>query len=105
MYEQFRQGDVMLERVPEIPKDAIPVDWSKEGRVILVLGQATGHAHALSTDKTTMRETGSGDRFLDVQDGAELVHEEHSTIPLPAGLYQVIRQREYSPEEIRNVND
>jgi hypothetical protein len=105
MFEQFRQGDVMVEKVPEIPADAKPVDWSKEGRVVLVHGQATGHAHALSTEKTSMVETAAGDRFLKVEEGAELVHEEHTMIPLPAGLYQVIRQREYSPEAVRNVMD
>ena len=37
--------------------------------------------------------------------GATFVHEEHGPITLPPGNYQVTIQREYSPEEIRNVVD
>jgi hypothetical protein len=32
-------------------------------------------------------------------------HQEHATIAVPAGNYRVIRQREYSPERIRRVED
>ena len=34
-----------------------------------------------------------------------LEHDEHETIQLPPGDYRIIRQREYSPEAIRNVAD
>lgn len=37
---------------------------------------------------------------------ARIVHEEHRTLTLPRGLYEVVRQREYvSPEEDRLVFD
>ncbi len=36
---------------------------------------------------------------------ALLKHDEHTAQAVPAGLYRNIRQREYSPEEIRNVAD
>jgi hypothetical protein len=39
------------------------------------------------------------------EDSADLIHDEHGTITLPRGSYQVIRQREYTPEAIRNVED
>jgi hypothetical protein len=49
---------------------------------------------------------GLDDRFLQIGgDGAERRHEEHATIPLPAGLYRVRIQREYHPEAIRRVVD
>ena len=35
----------------------------------------------------------------------ELVHDEHDTLTIAPGAYKVIRQREYHPEEIRNVAD
>ncbi|MGH9523996.1 MAG: hypothetical protein ACRD3E_15850 [Terriglobales bacterium] len=38
-------------------------------------------------------------------DGVRIVHEEHAPIVLPPGDYEIVRQREYSPEEIRNVAD
>jgi hypothetical protein len=45
--------------------------------------------------------------FLTVSaDGpAALAHDEHATIMLPPGNYRIVRQREYSPEEIRDVAD
>jgi hypothetical protein len=36
---------------------------------------------------------------------AEVIHEEHATIALEPGKYVVRRQREYTPEAIRNVAD
>jgi hypothetical protein len=36
---------------------------------------------------------------------ALLKHDEHATQAVPAGTYRNIRQREYSPEEIRRVAD
>jgi hypothetical protein len=36
-------------------------------------------------------------RFLRIATGAMLTHEEHAPIPLPAGLYRVVQQREFDP--------
>ncbi len=43
--------------------------------------------------------------FLRLAKKAQLVHEEHATIDLAPGTYQVIRQREYSYGESRRVLD
>lgn len=34
-----------------------------------------------------------------------LDHEEHNPVAIPSGDHRIVRQREYSPEEIRNVAD
>lgn len=45
-------------------------------------------------------------RFIEVDgDVALLEHDEHGTIEVPKGFYEVIIQREYSPEAIRRVED
>jgi hypothetical protein len=44
-------------------------------------------------------------RFLLLAAGALLTHEEHAPIPLPAGAYRVVRQREYTSEQVRDVAD
>lgn len=102
----WRQGDVLIERVTALPAGLVPVP-RENGRVILAHGEVTGHAHAvlgdvefLAADLAEMEE-----RFLVVESEAQVVHEEHDTIPLPAGTYRVQRQREYAPEAIRNVAD
>ena len=103
----FRQGDVLIVPTKSIPKTAKALEPAE--RVILAHGEATGHAHAIHRGAVMFREdgTGSGGRtFLSVgAGGADVVHEEHSTIKLDPGNYEVRRQREYSPEEIRNVKD
>ena len=106
--KMYRQGDVLVRQVSAIPSDAVSVN--NETRIVLAYGEVTGHAHAIVVDEAqemTFSEAGGVvRRFLKVfERGASLKHEEHSTIPLPPGLYEIVQQREYSPEEIRNVAD
>lgn len=103
--QTYRQGDVLIKKVDALPLGVKPVDWTKEGRVILAYGEVTGHAHALPLSLTAMFSTEAGQRFINIRDGAELTHEEHSAIKPAPGCYEVIQQREYTPEAIRNVAD
>ena len=48
---------------------------------------------------------GVADRFLQLKKAAKLQHEEHGEIMIPAGNWQVIRQREYDPIQARRVLD
>lgn len=102
-----RQGDVGLAARPHLGgniPDAKPVP-REDGRIILAHGEVTGHAHAIVGDGVDLLETPDGRRFLQLVAPQELTHEEHGTINLPEGTYEVIRQSEYSPEAIRNVAD
>ncbi len=46
MLKQYRQGDVLIEVVKTaIPKGA--VELTMTDRVVLALGEVTGHAHAI----------------------------------------------------------
>ena len=103
----FRQGDVLIRTIDAIPagaKDVTPRD-----RIVLAYGEVTGHAHAIAPDEA--REFSLADaagvvrRFLQVVGEATVRHEEHAAIPLPAGVYEIIQQREYTPEAVRNVAD
>ena len=104
----FRQGDVLIERVSKIPAGA-KVRPRDHGRVILAYGEVTGHAHAIADTiekpTCTLLDLPNGLAFLQVDALSRLVHEEHGTVELAPGHYQVTRQREYTPEEIRNVAD
>jgi hypothetical protein len=116
--QQFRQGDILIERVPSL-QTTTPREREK-GRVILAHGEVTGHAHEIEKPKLAslhdvseaMRLLGDlGDAGTMTQSGlivskdTAVIHQEHATIPLEAGEYIVRRQREYSPEAIRNVAD
>jgi len=104
MVEVYRQGDVLLVPVNTAPKKVKKVERDND-RVILAYGEVTGHAHAILDKSVSLNETPTKKRFLDAPDGATLTHEEHGTVILPSGVYEVKRQQEYSPEEIRDVAD
>lgn len=100
----YRQGDVLVVPIAEIPEQAVSADRDG-GRIILAYGEATGHAHAIADPETEILEV-AGTRYLRVgSKGASLRHEEHGPIELPEGSYRVVIQREYSPREIRPVAD
>ena len=101
---QARQGDILITPVDKIPTKA--KDTPREaGAVVLAHGSATDHYHAIRDASATLTEKGEK-RFLRVgETGAELVHDEHSTIAIPAGEYAVIRQQEWADESIHQVED
>ena len=103
----FRQGDVLIIPVDTIP-DSVKRVNREGGRVILAHGEVTGHAHAIKDRRATLfRDPKLNEVFLGVTGSAPVAlgHDEHDTIAIPPGSYRIIRQREYSPEAIRNVAD
>jgi len=101
----FRQGDVLIREVKEIPEGAkkIPRD---NGRVVLAYGEVTGHSHAIMDPSVNfVVNEATLQRYLDVPKRSALNHEEHDEIQLPKGKYEVVIQREWKREGIRNVLD
>lgn len=99
----YRQGDVGIVPVKSIPAQAKPL--KRDGRIVLAYGEVTGHAHAIASRGVKVFEH-EGTRYIRVpQRGADLTHEEHGKITLAPGEYRVVIQREYHPQEIRNVQD
>lgn len=116
MKKHYRQGDVLIERIAKIPTTAKPQKKSRS--IILAHGEVTGHHHCLEVadpadwwkegeiaTTNAKPSTLAGELFLALPNGGVVTHQEHSKIELPAGNYRVTRQREYSPEAIRNVAD
>jgi len=103
--EQYRQGDVFLMAIDRVPAAAKEIP-REAGRVILAHGEVTGHAHGIRDSRVMFRMDEAGS-YLTVLGEAPvaLTHEEHAPIEVPPGDYRVVRQREYSPSEIRNVAD
>ncbi|MBO0781654.1 MAG: hypothetical protein J2P37_22765 [Ktedonobacteraceae bacterium] len=93
-----RQGDVLFVKVANLPAERV-----KRKSDVLVEGEATGHAHRLTAGQ--IWQTHEGLLFLEAWASSKIVHEEHAPIELEPGYWQVIRQREYSPEVIRWVRD
>ncbi|MGV9315675.1 hypothetical protein ACWDR0_26355 [Streptomyces sp. NPDC003691] len=107
----YRQGDVLIvpvteESVPPHIDGAPDVARDPRGRLVLALGEVTGHAHAVLGAGRLVREPGPfGPLVLHLPKGGKVVHEEHAAIDLPRGWYRVVRQREYLPGAVRIVAD
>lgn len=112
----YRQGDVLIERIATIPTNAAAQKRSR--RIILANGEVTGHHHCLEIEDPAdwwkrgdistadnKPATLAGELYVNLPAGGVVTHQEHAKINLPAGTYRVTRQREYTPEAIRNVAD
>ena len=102
----YRQGDVLLVAA-KAPKGAAAVKRTKRG-LVLAEGEATGHAHVITDESAELVTADEAAELYLLVHGTKavpLTHDEHDTILVPPGTYRVVRQREYSPEEIRRVAD
>lgn len=99
----YRQGDVLIRQISALPEGqqkAIPTG-------ILAYGEVTGHCHKIEKQQAAELLDVGGGMYLNVtaEGGVSIVHDEHSPIVLSPGSYEVIIQKEYTPEAIRNVAD
>ena|ERR1035441_6050538 len=106
----YRQGDVLFRQIEKLPKGK----QIKRQNTTVAYGEVTGHSHALAVEDREVAEVleiGTGlyvhvsEAGIRIEGGATFVHEEHASVTLPVGNYEVVIQREYSPEEIRKVVD
>ncbi len=100
----IRQGDVLMIRVASLPQGTTP-RAPEAGRVVLAHGEATGHAHVIEDASVATLFDSDAGTFVRLDADSRLVHDEHDPIAVDAGVYHVIRQREYTPEAIVNVAD
>ena len=104
----FRQGDVLIVPVKSVPKAASERVERENGCCVLAHGEVTGHAHKIADGRAALfRDPKLMAVFMHISGDAPvaLEHDEHDTISIPPGSYRVIRQREYTPQETRNVAD
>jgi len=100
----YRQGDVWLYRLTEKEfsdrtRIAIPRD-RKQG-IVLAEGEVTGHHHKIRKGGRLYQDGRQNSvRLLSASGPVSLTHEEHETIELPAGKYEVRIQREYEPQAV-----
>ena len=98
----YQQGDVLIEGIVNIPKEAKRID----GRIVLAEGEATGHAHVITDKSATAFKVGD-ELFLELSKDTTVEHEEHHAITVAPGKYKVRKVREYDhfAEEAREVRD
>mgnify|MGYP001375866725 CR=1 FL=1 len=103
-FMQVRQGDVFVERIKSIPAGAERTQVNAK-RIILAEGESTGHAHAIEEVEKVEFFNKNGLTYLRVFEDVPLLHEEHKAPTFYSGDYQVVRQVEFDPAEVRQVVD
>jgi hypothetical protein len=108
------QGDLLIRRIGDLPKDATKV--SVENGVFVVAHSETGHNHVVESRPNVALFT-TGDpmvSYLQVIEAADEVEtiikhlrdfDTHESIQIAPGNYEIRRQREYTPEGWRRVED
>lgn len=108
------QGDLFIRRIESIPANAKPINAEK-GRFVLAHSE-TGHDHIIA-ERPNVKLYGTGApmvsylEVVEATDATETLLEHlrsfdtHETIKIPAGRYEIRRQREYTPEGWRRVED
>jgi hypothetical protein len=103
------QGDILIERVDDVPVEGELLKCGANGSVVLAAGEATGHHHrmfgsvTLYRDDALAREIPPGLYVAHLRidsPTARLEHEEHAPIILERGTYRVRRQRQLEPTDI-----
>ena len=89
----FRHGDLLIRKVPSIPKTAIPTSTN-----IIAEGEKIGHNHELKGSQQVF-ETLDEQLYFEAKQDVILKHPEHNTLDIPKGCYVVEPQRRYNPFE------
>jgi hypothetical protein len=97
----YQQGDVLLIPVKSIPKGA-----TKRSDNHLAEGELTGHFHGATAPTAQVFEV-SAKRFLSAPRGTTIKHQEHKSIKVSAGDYEVriVQEYDHFAEEARAVRD
>lgn len=106
---QAAQGDILIQKIDALPEGVAAV--APAGEYVVVAHSETGHNHVLDRETVTMYRLPDDiyDCFLVVDAPTPLVHQRdfdtHEPILLKKGIYRARRQREYTPEGFRRVED
>ena len=93
----WRHGDVLIDAVEKIPKNARVLD-----HCVLAEGEVTGHRHEIAESDSAELLSLRNQLYLRVvARQATLIHQEHNPIRIPQGSYRVWQQREYEPKAPR----
>lgn len=97
----YRHGDVILKQVKELPANFHII--LHQPFCVLAEGEATGHQHLLSSVRNIffVESLESHERFIKLDTPANLTHQEHAKLEIAAGIYEVLKEREYDFLESR----
>lgn len=111
---QAAQGDLLIRRIDALPDNATKQQPTNGQHV--VAHSETGHNHVIA-DRPNVSLYTTGDpmisylEVIEATDATETLLEHlrsfdtHETIKISPGVYEIRRQREYTPEGWRRVED
>jgi hypothetical protein len=111
---QAAQGDLLIRRIEALPANAKPA--TPENGQYIVAHSETGHHHVIADRSNVVLYTTDDPmvsylQVVEAADAAETLLEHlrsfdtHETIAIPPGVFELRRQREYTPEGWRRVED
>lgn len=106
---QAAQGDMLLIKRDKLP-DGLELATS-EGHYHVVAHSETGHNHVIDRNKAQLLidKTNAFIAYLNVLEPTEIEHlrshDTHESIKVDKGVYEIRRQREYTPEGYRRAQD
>lgn len=107
---QAAQGDLLLRRIKKLPEDL--VERKAEGGKHVLAHSETGHDHWINEHEAKVFDTADRNPlicYLQLAGNTTLEHarpfDTHQSISISPGVYEVRRQREYTPQGWRRVED
>lgn len=97
----YRHGDVDIKEVKELPRGL-----KKADNLTLAYGEQTGHHHTLVGNAEVFTDN-LGNKWFVANEDCQITHQEHKTLEIKKGFYEVKIEREFDPwsEEINKVKD
>ena len=93
----YRHGDLLIKQIDHIPLSAKPLSTS-----IIAEGEITGHNHKLYGSHQVYGTHSQNPRIIEptyfqAKEDISLKHQEHNTLKISKGNYEVVHEREYDP--------
>lgn len=107
---QAAQGDILLTKVRSLPGGDLTVEGLRADGQLVLARSSTAHHHVVEGEARIHQTSDPLTSYLVVEgEHADVVHlrphDTHETLRLPTGVWEVRRQREWTPEGWRRVED
>ena len=93
----FRQGDLLISRVEEIPTNAVAKSTN-----VIATGEKENHQHQLIGSHKIFETPDYGTIYFEAKEEVSLDHPEHNKISIPKGVYTVVHERQFNLFEQRD---
>lgn len=106
MKQPLRHGDVVIKPITRLP-NSLSSEAILANKLVVAYGESTGHSHVLKCAEPIYYYRDGGKLYFELTDIGTLTHQEHKTITIEPGSFEIEIERERDPflEEIKQVID